>query len=128
MYVFQVKDNPKLESVKEAKEHFPPIDPHFLLVDAVPETVVIGTLPPLHFLNETIFEQTASEREDEEKIISRTVQLKSDLISGVYEGGLKVWECTYDLLELIEKDMETFGGKTVLDLGCGAGLLGILAQ
>uniref|UniRef100_A0A8C6SWD1 protein-histidine N-methyltransferase n=1 Tax=Neogobius melanostomus TaxID=47308 RepID=A0A8C6SWD1_9GOBI len=123
-----VEDKPRqAEQVKEAKEHPVPIDPHFLLTDAVPETVHIGTLPPLHFLNETVFEQTAPEREDKEKILSRTLQQKSDLISGVYEGGLKVWECTYDLLKLIEKDTETFGNKRILDLGCGAGLLGILA-
>lgn len=95
--------------------------------DAVAETVTIGTLPPLHFLNETVFEETASERDDEEKIISHTAEQRSDLISGVYEGGLKVWECTYDLLDLIEREGQTFGGKAVLDLGCGAGLLGILA-
>lgn len=123
-----VEDKPRLaEPVKEAKEHPLPNDPHLLLADAVPETVCIGTLPPIHFLNETVFEQTAAERKDEERILSRTLQQKSDLISGVYEGGLKVWECTYDLLKLIEKDSETFGGKMVLDLGCGAGLLGILA-
>ncbi|KAI3363188.1 hypothetical protein L3Q82_011821 [Scortum barcoo] len=116
------------EPVKEAKEHFPLSDPQFLLIDAVTETVTIGCLPPLHFLNETVFEKTASEREDGEKILSCTAEQRSDLISGVYEGGLKVWECTYDLLELIEKDGETFGGKVVLDLGCGAGLLGILAM
>lgn len=115
------------EPVKEAKKHLPPSDPHFLPMDAVFETVTIGTLPPLHFLNETVFEKTASEREDKEKILSSTAEQKSDLISGVYEGGLKVWECTYDLLELIEKHGETFGAKAVLDLGCGAGLLGILA-
>ncbi|CAG09364.1 unnamed protein product, partial [Tetraodon nigroviridis] len=62
-----------------------------------------------------------------EKILTRSAEQRSDLISGVYEGGLKVWECTYDLLELIEKEGQTFTGKTVLDLGCGAGLLGILA-
>ncbi|KAK7930834.1 hypothetical protein WMY93_007229 [Mugilogobius chulae] len=123
-----VEDKPNVaEPIKVAKEHTIPNDPHFLLIDAVPETVQIGTLPPLHFLNETVFEQTASERDDEEEILSRTIKQKSDLISGVYEGGLKVWECTYDLLNLIEKDIETFGGKAVLDLGCGAGLLGILA-
>ncbi|XP_008280611.1 histidine protein methyltransferase 1 homolog [Stegastes partitus] len=123
-----IKDNTKpTEPVKEAKEHLPPSDPQFLLADAVFETVSIGTLPPLHFLNETVFEKTASEREDDENILSRTAEQRSDLISGVYEGGLKVWECTYDLLEQIEKDGETFGGKAVLDLGCGAGLLGILA-
>ncbi|XP_068423525.1 histidine protein methyltransferase 1 homolog [Clinocottus analis] len=122
------EDNAKpTEPVKEAKEHLALSDPEFLLRDAVTETVTIGTLPALHFLNETVFEKTASEREDEERILSRTVEQRSDLISGVYEGGLKVWECTYDLLELIEKDGETFAGKAVLDLGCGAGLLGILA-
>lgn len=122
------EDNTKpAEPVKEAKEHHPPPDPHLILADVVCETVTIGILPPLHFLNETIFEKTVSEREDEEKILSRTTEQRSDLISGLYEGGLKVWECTYDLLELIEKDGETFGGKAVLDLGCGAGLLGILA-
>ncbi|XP_035519477.1 histidine protein methyltransferase 1 homolog isoform X1 [Morone saxatilis] len=120
-------DTKPAEPVKEAKEHLPLSDPQLLLMDAVTETVAIGTLPPLHFLNETVFEKTASEREDGERILSRTAEQRSDLISGVYEGGLKVWECTYDLLELIEKDGETFGGKAVLDLGCGAGLLGILA-
>ncbi|XP_071769673.2 histidine protein methyltransferase 1 homolog [Centroberyx gerrardi] len=123
------EDNTKpAEPVKEAKEHLPPSDTHLLLVDAVPETVTVGALPPLHFLNETVFEKTALEREDGENILSRTAGQRSDLISGVYEGGLKVWECTYDLLELIEKDGEMFGGKRVLDLGCGAGLLGILAM
>lgn len=120
-------DTKPAEPVKEAKEHLQLSDPQCLLLNAVTETVTIGTLPPLLFLNETVFEKTASEREDGEKILSRTAEQRSDLISGVYEGGLKVWECTYDLLELIERDGETFGGKAVLDLGCGAGLLGILA-
>lgn len=117
----------QVEPVKLAKEHLPSPDPLLPFLDAVAETITIGTLPPLHFLNEAVFEKTAPEREDEEKILSRTAEQRSDLISGVYEGGLKVWECTYDLLEVIEKDGETFGGKSVLDLGCGAGLLGILA-
>ncbi|XP_049591592.1 histidine protein methyltransferase 1 homolog [Syngnathus scovelli] len=115
------------EAVKEAKEHFPPSDPQHLLDDAIYETLTIGTLPPLRFLNETLFEKTVNEREDTENILSRTAEQRSDLISGVYEGGLKVWECTYDLLEVIENEGETFGGKAVLDLGCGAGLLGILS-
>lgn len=51
----------------------------------------------------------------------------SDLLSGVYEGGLKVWECTYDLLNHLEKENINFCDKNVLDLGCGAGLLGIYA-
>lgn len=57
-------------------------------------------------------------------------QNHSDLIPGVYEGGLKVWECTFDLGELIaeqEKYMKLFKHASVLDLGCGSGILGILA-
>lgn len=128
LFIFQMKDDTKpAVSVKMAKEHLPLSDTQFPFIDAAIETVTIGTLPPLHFLNETIFEKTASEREDKEQIISLTAEQRSDLISGVYEGGLKVWECTYDLLELIERDGETFGDMAVLDLGCGAGLLGILA-
>jgi len=53
---------------------------------------------------------------------------QSDLISGIYEGGFKVWECTKDLLEMIsEKSEELIDGKNVLDLGCGSGLVGIQA-
>ncbi|XP_062319140.1 histidine protein methyltransferase 1 homolog [Osmerus eperlanus] len=115
------------EPVKEAVEHLLPVEPHSLLEDAVSETITIGALPPLHFLNESVFERTAGEREDGESILSRTAAQRSDLISGVYEGGLKVWECTYDLLELVDREGETFAGKRVLDLGCGAGLLGIVA-
>ncbi|XP_047532968.1 histidine protein methyltransferase 1 homolog [Vanessa atalanta] len=53
----------------------------------------------------------------------------SDLITGKYEGGLKIWECTYDLVDYLEENKETivFKNKKVLDLGCGAGILGIYA-
>ena len=51
----------------------------------------------------------------------------SDLLSGIYEGGLKIWECTFDLLDYMTETGVNFSGKRVLDLGCGAGLLGIHA-
>merc|ERR1712029_748347 len=60
-------------------------------------------------------------------------QNHTDLIPGVYEGGLKVWECTEDLLRHIKAESRLSveaGGHSfsrVLDLGCGAGLLGIAA-
>ncbi|XP_036402968.1 histidine protein methyltransferase 1 homolog isoform X1 [Megalops cyprinoides] len=115
------------EKVKASKEHGPPLDYQSLLENTVCETFSLGTLPPIHYLNESVFEQTASELIDSEKILSQTAAQHTDLISGVYEGGLKIWECTYDLLEYLESEGEVFSGKTVLDLGCGAGLLGILA-
>lgn len=49
----------------------------------------------------------------------------SDLIPGTYEGGFKLWDCTLDLLEYLSKHTTYFDKKSVLDLGCGTGLLGI---
>ncbi|CAG9807320.1 unnamed protein product [Chironomus riparius] len=53
----------------------------------------------------------------------------SDLISGVYEGGYKIWECTQDLVDYFTENSESidFAGKAVCDLGCSAGIAGLLA-
>ncbi|XP_016084882.1 histidine protein methyltransferase 1 homolog [Sinocyclocheilus grahami] len=115
------------KKIKDAVEHQLLLDPLSHIENWMPETITIGALPPLLCLNESVFEKTAPEREDSEEILAKTLTQNSDLISGVYEGGLKIWECTYDLLEYIDDAGETFAGKRVLDLGCGAGLLGILA-
>jgi ribosomal protein L11 methylase PrmA len=45
----------------------------------------------------------------------------------VYEGGFKVWECTQDLADLLTFDDKEFVGKKVCDLGCSAGILGMIA-
>ena len=60
---------------------------------------------------------------------------KTDLIPGVYEGGLKVWECSIDLCRYLSSQCKAMengmpndvqralsdGGST-LELGCGQGL------
>ncbi|KAK7790241.1 hypothetical protein R5R35_001045 [Gryllus longicercus] len=53
----------------------------------------------------------------------------SDLIPGKYEGGFKIWECTQDLANFMIKELSHVfhPGVRVLDLGCGAGILGVLA-
>nr|XP_050863349.1 histidine protein methyltransferase 1 homolog [Vespula vulgaris] len=51
----------------------------------------------------------------------------SDLIPAKYEGGLKIWECTYDLLEYIIQENIKLETKLVLDLGCGVGIIGLIA-
>lgn len=49
--------------------------------------------------------------------------------ASTFIGGLKVWECTFDLGRYLtcQSSNYSFEQKVVLDLGCGAGLLGILA-
>lgn len=46
-----------------------------------------------------------------------------DLVPGVYEGGLKVWECSVDLCRYLEESNAAVNGH-VLELGCGQGLPG----
>ncbi|KAL1462957.1 hypothetical protein WDU94_014754 [Cyamophila willieti] len=48
----------------------------------------------------------------------------TDLKPNVYEGGYKIWECTFDLLKFVRDNVDICP-KQILDLGCGAGLLGL---
>lgn len=53
-----------------------------------------------------------------------------DVVCGVVEGGFTVWEGTRHLLSYLQRTRSpppVFEGKRVLDLGCGAGLLGLYA-
>ncbi|XP_057433123.1 uncharacterized protein LOC130725940 isoform X2 [Lotus japonicus] len=55
----------------------------------------------------------------------------SDLVPGKYEGGLKLWEGSLDLIKALRSDIKSglvsFGEKRVLEVGCGHGLPGISA-
>ncbi|XP_047476591.1 histidine protein methyltransferase 1 homolog [Penaeus chinensis] len=51
----------------------------------------------------------------------------TDLVPAVYEGGLKIWECTWDLLDHLSSMKMNMSGCRVLELGCGAALPGLYA-
>lgn len=106
-----------------AKEHNVPEN-----VSRVLENKVVEMQHGLQFVNISVVESiTAIEKAEAEGIVCKTISSHSDLISGVYEGGLKIWECTFDLMKFLEDNCVTFDDKSVLDLGCGAGLLGVVA-
>ncbi|NWI35528.1 MET18 methyltransferase, partial [Picathartes gymnocephalus] len=108
--------------VKAAKEHSIPED-----LNKVLENKVMDTVMDLSYVKLSVVEMTCSGEADSEGIVSKSVSSHSDLIPGVYEGGLKIWECTFDLMDYFSEAEIEFTNKTVLDLGCGAGLLGIVA-
>ncbi|NXS18553.1 MET18 methyltransferase, partial [Mystacornis crossleyi] len=108
--------------VKAAKEHSIPKDLNKILEHRVMETVL-----DLSYVKLSVVEMTCLGDADSEGIVSKSVSSHSDLIPGVYEGGLKIWECTFDLMDYFSEAEIEFTNKTVLDLGCGAGLLGIVA-
>ncbi|KIY68478.1 hypothetical protein CYLTODRAFT_351269 [Cylindrobasidium torrendii FP15055 ss-10] len=45
----------------------------------------------------------------------------SDLVHGVYEGGLKTWECSLDLVDYLTAEalQQNLRGKRILEVGCG---------
>ena len=51
----------------------------------------------------------------------------SDIIPFVYEGGLKTWECSLDLVSFLFKNQHLAQGKSIIELGCGSALPGITA-
>ncbi len=57
------------------------------------------------------------------------IDANSDLIPGVYGGGLKIWECTIDLIRFMIDNPEILPPKDgqVLELGCGHGFPAITA-
>ncbi|NXU17109.1 MET18 methyltransferase, partial [Pardalotus punctatus] len=108
--------------VKAAKEHSIPKDLNKVLENKIMEKVL-----DLSHVKLSAVEMMCSGDTDSEGIVSKSVSSHSDLIPGVYEGGLKIWECTFDLLNYFSEAEIEFTNKTVLDLGCGAGLVGIAA-
>ncbi|XP_045128996.1 histidine protein methyltransferase 1 homolog isoform X2 [Portunus trituberculatus] len=54
--------------------------------------------------------------------VSSVLQKHTDLVPAVYEGGLTIWECTWDLLQHLAGLDICLKDKRVLELGCGAAL------
>eukprot|EP00667_Euglena_gracilis_P020647 EG_transcript_22391 len=52
---------------------------------------------------------------------------KSDILNGTYEGGFKLWNCAIDVIQFCRDQNVIRPEHTVLDAGCGHGLLGIHA-
>ncbi|XP_076360774.1 histidine protein methyltransferase 1 homolog isoform X2 [Tachypleus tridentatus] len=89
------------------------------------QRVPINEIVLLHLFGCSI-ERRLKEHKSSKKIAT-VLNSHSDLVSGVYEGGLKVWECALDLVEFLSTENILENGMKILELGCGAGLPGIFA-
>ncbi|KNC86695.1 hypothetical protein SARC_01162 [Sphaeroforma arctica JP610] len=74
-------------------------------------------------LENTTYELATTGSQD----IKTALSNNTDLIPGVYEGGLKTWECSLDLLMLLAQMSKgvDMSSTRVLELGCGSGLPGV---
>ena len=82
----------------------------------------------LNLKSDTDVEMIAQLSSELGPLLSVANSVHSDLIPGVYEGGMKIWECAHDLIEYLATESAiSLCGRRVLELGCGVGLPGIFA-
>ncbi|KDQ22446.1 hypothetical protein PLEOSDRAFT_1051153 [Pleurotus ostreatus PC15] len=68
-------------------------------------------------------DEETSKREEIPESSLKFVDSPSDLVPGVYEGGLKTWECALDLVDYLENSgARSPTGKVILELGCGTAI------
>jgi hypothetical protein len=87
-----------------------------VLTDSVQQAMVYSEIPLPH--------QTLPLRcIDTEAVTSSPVSAvweKTDLLPNVYEGGMKVWECSMDLVHFLAREQLKY--SSVLEIGCGHAL------
>ncbi|CDK27374.1 unnamed protein product [Kuraishia capsulata CBS 1993] len=76
--------------------------------------------------HQLMLEDDSQDKEEFDILIGDTPE---DLRNGIYEGGLKSWECSFDTIERLNQmnDSLLFGNKSeephnILELGCGTAL------
>ncbi|CAH2015771.1 unnamed protein product [Acanthoscelides obtectus] len=87
-------------------------------------TINLPNYPDCKYIDPSEIVDILQDSENETPVL-KAEQNHLDLIPAVYEGGLKIWECTYDLLSYLSSEKIQLEGLKVLDLGCGSGILGI---
>ncbi|XP_050417971.1 histidine protein methyltransferase 1 homolog [Patella vulgata] len=79
----------------------------------------------IRLIDPSLAEETVCSQLNSESDVATAVNQQSDLIQGIYEGGLKVWECGIDMVNYLISNQINIQDKNILELGCGAGLPGI---
>lgn len=112
--------------VREAKEVLIQSNLSAYLSSEVEEIPICGAKLCIKHVSESNVEENLKDRQDVSgPDILTAAENSTDLIPLVYEGGLKIWECSIDLVEYLLESEMSFDGKRVMEVGCGAGLPGI---
>uniref|UniRef100_A0A1I7Z645 protein-histidine N-methyltransferase n=1 Tax=Steinernema glaseri TaxID=37863 RepID=A0A1I7Z645_9BILA len=103
------------------------------LLSKEPNCVEVGAQKTkLFYANEKVVQELMAEDAKTNPTTQALLEhLKThDVKEGIYEGGLKVWEGALDLANfLLSPDCPVqLEGSDVFEIGCGAGLLGVLAS
>ncbi|KAK4784889.1 hypothetical protein SAY86_019257 [Trapa natans] len=106
------------------KTPLPPLPPCVEVLSSEVSTTVNYAVEPVNFGDLTLLKGRVSTQE--------VFALSNfDLVPGRYEGGLKIWEGSIDLVKALQSEIQcghiSFTGMRVLELGCGHGLPGIFA-
>lgn len=114
--------------VREAKEILIQSNLSAYLSSEVEEIPISGGNLCIKHVSDSNVEENLKGRQDVSgNDILTAAENSTDLIPLVYEGGLKIWECSIDLVEYLLESQVGFHGKLVMEIGCGAGLPGIYA-
>ena len=116
------------DTLREAKEFLIQSNLPACFPSKVEETPIGDGKLCLKHVSESNVEESLKGRQDvSSHNIVTAAENNTDLIPLVYEGGLKIWECSIDLVEYLLESGMSFQDKRVLEIGCGAGLPGIYA-
>jgi len=123
----KISKSPEIDWIP-AKEHFI-TEKHFSKVASIEqsETFHINSdnNKVLKFVNSEIVKVSLLDK-NYSGDLTPALENSTDLVPGVYEGGLKVWECSEDLVNFLDTNFsQNLQDKKVAELGCGAGLPGI---
>lgn len=118
----------KSSIVREAKEILIQSNHSAYLPSEVEEIPIGGGNLWIKHVSDSNAAENLKDRQDVSgRDILTAAEKSTDLIPLVYEGGLKIWECSLDLVEYLLESRISFHENLVMELGCGAGLPGIYA-
>ena len=124
------KVSPEVKSIRQAKEIaiISDFSTYLSVSSRVEEMILDDGNIVIKYVSESNVEDELRDKGDcHSHSIAAAAENRTDLIPSIYEGGLKIWECSLDLVGYLTESAIDFEGKRVLEIGCGAGLPGIFA-